>query len=297
MLWGLGAVQPCMETRGFRWNGTLAPSYRSQRRKWSIILACQEWGSSWGGLQVVCHSDNQSVIADLRSRTSKHKGMMHLLHSLMFVEVHLQCYLYPIYIDAKANHLADCLSHNNVRLFLSKVLSISCRSLNSAAGPATGPAGLFGHSDQGADIIVGVTCIDVCPVTALCPRFAHYGFHSRAVLLDAEGKITKSVFVHRIRDLLQPGFQAHRYVGHSFQIGAATTAALVGMVDSMIQTLGRWHSVAFLRYIRSPKARLASTYVTWCSRQEPLSMMFCVHSYLVHPMLSWLRTHTTCLSF
>ena len=27
------------------------------------------------------------------SRTSKHKGMMHLLHCLVFVEVHLQCYL------------------------------------------------------------------------------------------------------------------------------------------------------------------------------------------------------------
>ena len=79
------------------------------------------------------------------SRTSKHKGMMHLLHSLVFVEVHLQCYLYPTYIDTKASHLADSLSHNNVRLFLSKVLSdrqcTSCRSLNSAAGPATGSAG------------------------------------------------------------------------------------------------------------------------------------------------------------
>ena len=38
-----------------------------------IILACQVWGSSWGGLQVFCHSDNQSVIADLWSRTSKHR--------------------------------------------------------------------------------------------------------------------------------------------------------------------------------------------------------------------------------
>ena len=44
---------------------------------------------------------------------------MHLLHSLVLVEVHLQCYLYPTYIDTKANHLADSLS----QLFLSKVLS------------------------------------------------------------------------------------------------------------------------------------------------------------------------------
>ena len=48
---------------------------------------------------------------------------MHLLHSLVFVEVHLQCYLYPTYVDTKANHLSDSLTHNNVHLFLSKILS------------------------------------------------------------------------------------------------------------------------------------------------------------------------------
>ena len=53
---------------------------------------------------------------------------MHLLHSLVLVEVHLQCYLYPTYIDTKANHLADSLSHNYVRLFLSKVLSDNAHS-------------------------------------------------------------------------------------------------------------------------------------------------------------------------
>ena len=35
----------------------------------------------------------------------------------------MQCYLYPTYVDTKANHLADSLSHNNVSLFLSNVLS------------------------------------------------------------------------------------------------------------------------------------------------------------------------------
>ena len=88
-----------------------------------IILACQVWGSSWSGYQVVCHSDNQSVVADLRSRTSKHKGMMHLLRCLVFMEAQLQCFLFPTYIDTKANHLADSLSRDDARSFLSKVPS------------------------------------------------------------------------------------------------------------------------------------------------------------------------------
>jgi len=29
------------------------------------VLACQAWGSDWGGPQVVYHSKNQSVFADL----------------------------------------------------------------------------------------------------------------------------------------------------------------------------------------------------------------------------------------
>ena len=40
-----------------------------------------------------------------------------------------------------------------------------------------------------------------------------------------------------------------QFAGHSFLIGAATMAAMVGVEDSMIRTLGRWHSTAFLQYI------------------------------------------------
>lgn len=88
-----------------------------------IILACEVWGRSWAGCQVVCHCDNQAVVADLRSRTSKHKGMMHLLRCLVFVEASIQCALFPTYIDTNSNHLADDLSRNNSASFLLKVPS------------------------------------------------------------------------------------------------------------------------------------------------------------------------------
>ena len=48
---------------------------------------------------------------------------MHLLRSLAFVEAQIDCSLYPVYIDTKANHLADSLSRDNVHVFLSKVPS------------------------------------------------------------------------------------------------------------------------------------------------------------------------------
>ena len=45
--------------------------------------------------------------------------------------------------------------------------------------------------------------------------------------------------------------------GHSFQIGAATAAEEHGIEDSMIKTLGRWRSLAYLDYIKIPRGQLA----------------------------------------
>lgn len=44
------------------------------------------------------------------------------------------------------------------------------------------------------------------------------------------------------------------YNGHSFWIGAATTAVQRGLEDSLIQTLGSWHSDAYKLYIKLPGA-------------------------------------------
>ena len=71
--------------------------------------------------------------------------------------------------------------------------------------------------------------------------------------------LSKHQFVTRIRAILQLlGLPQFDYAGHSFRIGAAMTVATVGVEDSMIQTLGRWQSAAFLQYICTPKEQLAA---------------------------------------
>ena len=46
---------------------------------------------------------------------------------------------------------------------------------------------------------------------------------------------------------------SEHYSGHSFRIGAATTAAECGLQDSMIKAVERWESSAYQVYVRMPK--------------------------------------------
>ena len=49
-----------------------------------------------------------------------------------------------------------------------------------------------------------------------------------------------------------------KYSGHSLRIGAATAAAVNGLEDSIIKTLGRWKSIACLCYVQIPPNQPAS---------------------------------------
>ena len=71
--------------------------------------------------------------------------------------------------------------------------------------------------------------------------------------------LTYDRVVSNVHSALQrAGIDHSRYSGHSFRIGAATTAALCGLPDSFIKTLGQWESVAYTVYIRTPRETLCS---------------------------------------
>ena len=113
---------------------------------------------------------------------------------------------------------------------------------------------------QGVDVVLGCTGRELCPVQALTHYLRIRGSSAGPFFVARDGRtLTKAVFVDRFRAILREiGVQASLFAGHSFRIGAATSAAVAGIEDSMIQTLGRWHSAAFLTYIRSSKQQLAS---------------------------------------
>ena len=69
--------------------------------------------------------------------------------------------------------------------------------------------------------------------------------------------LTRCRFAEEIRNALSRAGVESRYYTHSFQIGAATTAAVKGIEDSLIKMLGRWESTAYLQYVRIPRSQLS----------------------------------------
>lgn len=110
---------------------------------------------------------------------------------------------------------------------------------------------------SGIDAIVGRTGWDLCPVSALVQYINLRRDRAGPFFQTSSHEVVaKPWFVAKIRQILNAvGLPQQDYAGHSFRIGAATTAALA---DSTIQSLGRWHSTAFLQYIRPPREKLAS---------------------------------------
>ncbi len=115
-------------------------------------------------------------------------------------------------------------------------------------------------------LYIGRVASDLCPVSAVLAYLIARGKTPGPLFMFKNGRpLTRQRLVSAIRDALErAGVEADKYAGHSFRIGAATTAASRGLEDSTIQTLGRWRSLAYLEYIRIPRHQLASYSARLC---------------------------------
>ena len=93
---------------------------------------------------------------------------------------------------------------------------------------------------------------DICPVMVLLDYLSSRGNEPGPLFLFHTGRpLSCQLFVVMVHVALsQAGLIGTRYCGHSFRIGAATSAAAK---DSVIKTLERWESATYLQYVRIPR--------------------------------------------
>ena len=112
---------------------------------------------------------------------------------------------------------------------------------------------------KGINLFLGKTSTELCPVTALLNYLVVRGKRKGPLFIFEDGRLlTRQRLVEKVREALaKANIDQASYCGHSFRIGAATTAASRGLEDSVIKTLGRWRSLAYLQYIKIPRNELA----------------------------------------
>ncbi|XP_063404691.1 uncharacterized protein LOC134688145 [Mytilus trossulus] len=113
---------------------------------------------------------------------------------------------------------------------------------------------------MGVDIQLHKLNHDCCPFKALhdylIVRNTMFKFqNNNALFIDESGKaLEREFFISKLKHLLCIcGYNPQSFNGHSFRIGAATTAGKSNIEDHLIKTLGRWKSNSYCRYIRTSK--------------------------------------------
>jgi len=113
---------------------------------------------------------------------------------------------------------------------------------------------------RGVDVSMGSTGDALCPVAALLAYLAVRGGEYGPLFCLKDGhSLTREIFTNKVRAALSVvGYDSSVYAGHSFRIGAESTAAEQGIEDSVIKMLGRWKSSAYQLNVRMPREVLSS---------------------------------------
>lgn len=111
----------------------------------------------------------------------------------------------------------------------------------------------------GQNIIIGKTNQAVCPVLAMKQYLSVRNPCPGPLFVFSSGKpLTKVNLTAETRSLLsRAGLDSSQYAGHSYRIGAATSAASANIPSWLIKVLGRWSSDCFERYIKVPHSMIS----------------------------------------
>ena len=119
---------------------------------------------------------------------------------------------------------------------------------------------------QGCHIYIGAGKRDLCPFRTLTQHLHVRGSTPGPLFLLSDGTpLHRQWLTSNIQSIFSAAGVPGCYTGHSFRIGAATSAASRGLPDHLIKTLGRWSSDAYQIYIHTPVSTIVgvASLLTW----------------------------------
>ena len=112
---------------------------------------------------------------------------------------------------------------------------------------------------KGCFIFLGCGSFPLCPVVSLLNYFHLHGPGAGPLFVYQDGTpLSRPQLSSFLQTILQLAGVPGKFSGHSFRIGAATTAATRGVPDHLIKTMGHWSSEAYLLYVRTPVETILS---------------------------------------
>ena len=118
---------------------------------------------------------------------------------------------------------------------------------------------------QGCLITIGSTLNSLCPINALRVYLsARQHPHMSPLFIFADHSFLTRGHIERFITTTLTEVNVHT---HSFRIGGATALAAAGVPDSTIQTVGRWSSDCFMRYLRLSPATIQGLAAAMCNQE------------------------------
>ena len=123
---------------------------------------------------------------------------------------------------------------------------------------------------RGFSVVLPRSDSQIFPVSALLADLHLWGPSQGPLFVFQNGTVlTRVKFSKLVRETVLAAGWSGNFTSHSFQVGAASTAASLGVPDYLIKALGRWDSDAYLLYVKLSRHQVATV-----SRLMALSQPF-----------------------
>ena len=111
---------------------------------------------------------------------------------------------------------------------------------------------------RGLTIVLGKTNSQICPVAAILTHLHLRGQKNGPIFIFKDGSpLTRDIFSRLVNQTVKNAGWQGIFSSHSFCVGAASTAASLGVPDYMIRAMGKWNSDAYLTYVKLPRQRIS----------------------------------------